>query len=88
LVQSYLPLNNLVRGESKAIEGDQGASLHELFVVLAHLEQELCFGEGSFFFSDSGVVLTMTMNRIAKSPWVERSFGGLFFGFSHLLANP
>jgi hypothetical protein len=50
LVQSYPPLNNLVRGESKAIEGDQGASLHELFVVLAHLEQELCFGEGSFFF--------------------------------------
>ena len=34
----------------EAIEGEQDASLHELFVVLAHLEQKLWIGEGAFFF--------------------------------------
>jgi hypothetical protein len=34
----------------EAIEGEQDASLDELFVVLAHLEQELGIGEGAFFF--------------------------------------
>src|ERR1035438_1979719 len=34
----------------EAIEGEQDASLHELFVVLAHLDQELWIGEGAFFF--------------------------------------
>jgi hypothetical protein len=34
----------------EAIEGEQDASLAELFVVLAHLEQELWIGEGAFFF--------------------------------------
>jgi hypothetical protein len=54
-------------GGMEAIEGEQDASLHELFVVLAHLEQELWIGEGAFSFSASGVDLTMTMNRIAES---------------------
>jgi hypothetical protein len=34
----------------EAIEGEQDASLGELFVVLAHLEQELWIGEGAPFF--------------------------------------
>jgi hypothetical protein len=34
----------------EAIEGEQDASLDELFVVLAHLDQELWIGEGAFFF--------------------------------------
>ena len=34
----------------EAIEGEQDASLHEFFVVLAHLEHELWIGEGAFFF--------------------------------------
>jgi hypothetical protein len=34
----------------EAIEGEQDASLAELFVVLAHVEQELWIGEGAFFF--------------------------------------
>src|SRR5689334_13968033 len=33
-------------------------------------------------FSDSAVALTMTMNRMAKSPWVERCLGGLFSGLA------
>jgi hypothetical protein len=51
----------------EAIEGEQDASLYELFVVLAHLEQEPWIGEG-IFFSISGVALAMTMNRIAEPP--------------------
>jgi hypothetical protein len=50
----------------EAIEGEQDASLDELFVVLAHLGHEPWIGEGAF--SDPGVALTMAMNRIAKSP--------------------
>jgi len=34
----------------EAIEGEQDSSLDELFVVLAHLDQELWIGEGAFFF--------------------------------------
>ena len=34
----------------EAIEGEQDASLHELFVVLAHRGHELGIGEGAFFF--------------------------------------
>jgi hypothetical protein len=34
----------------ETIEGEQDASLRELFVVLAHLEQELWIGESAFFF--------------------------------------
>src|SRR6202051_4408624 len=34
----------------EAIEGEQDAGLGELFVVFAHLEQELWIGEGAFFF--------------------------------------
>src|SRR3982074_2293141 len=34
----------------EAIGGEQDASLHELFVVLAHLDHELWIGEGAFFF--------------------------------------
>jgi hypothetical protein len=34
----------------EAIEREQDASLAELFVVLAHLEQELWIGQGAFFF--------------------------------------
>src|ERR1700722_13328362 len=34
----------------ESIERKQDASLAELFVVLAHLEQELWIGEGAFFF--------------------------------------
>ncbi len=44
----------------EAIEGEQDASLHELFVVLAHLGHELWIGEGASF-SDSAVALTMTI---------------------------
>jgi hypothetical protein len=35
-------------------------------------------------FSDSGVALTMTMNRIAKSPFGCAMVGWLVFGFSYL----
>src|SRR5580704_11719612 len=38
----------------EAIHGEHDASLHELFVVLAHLEQELWIGEGAFFFGFCG----------------------------------
>ncbi|GAC1428386.1 MAG: hypothetical protein NVS1B11_08080 [Terriglobales bacterium] len=58
----------------EAIHGEQDASLHELFVVLAHLEQELWIFSG-------GVALTMTMNRIAKLPLgraIESVVGALF----------
>ena len=71
----------------EAIEEEQDASLDELFVVLAHLGHEPWIGEGAFF-SDSAVALTMTMNRIAGSPLVERWLGGLFSGLAIcLLAN-
>jgi len=51
----------------EAIHGEQDAGLAEFFVVRAHLEQELWIGRAPSF-SDSAVALTMTMNRIAKSP--------------------
>jgi len=47
----------------EAVAGEQDASLDELFVVRAHLDQELWIGEGPFLFCP-GVDLTMTMNRI------------------------
>jgi hypothetical protein len=34
----------------ETIAGKQNASLDELFVVLAHLEQKLWIGEGAFSF--------------------------------------
>jgi hypothetical protein len=34
----------------EAIEGEQDASLDELFVELAHVGHELWIGEGAFFF--------------------------------------